>query len=342
MTQGRDVPEFTRQELRKATKFVEGDYTGINPRSFYRKLKRSIEEIQEDNDFKYQTAGSQDGDLNISSEEVGQKTGTVKGRMSASSDWRNIGAGELEYRPYGPQGAAGIILGIVLLLLGLSGAGTIWTALGILGSGAGVYGYWQQERETFPIIRQDVIRTLLTGEVSERTTESSNETRTDIFANMSVVFAGDSFVAVDVGALDELDWTFRRELGNQARRWYNQVADTEREQVTIEDGFVWQLKGLADRDIQSHRSTISSAQSGLIGDDSPFEYRQQYTDILEKQLPPETQEKLQSHEENLMLELEELAEDLDIYVEREGLEHTSNVEQRQNSDNPELETGGSS
>lgn len=339
MSQNEKIPEFSRQNLRKATKFVEGDYSGINPRSFYRKLKRSIEEIQEDDDFRYTTQGSQEQNLEIASEEVGQKTGTVKGRLSSTSDWREIGLGQLEYRPYGPHGALGIVLGVIFLLLGISGAGTGWTLLGIIGIGAGAYGYWQKEKETFPILRQDMIRVLLTGEVSERTTESGEHSQTDIFANMSVVFAGDAFVGVDVGRLDELDWAFRRNLVNQVRHWHNQVVETEREEITVESGFIWQLKGFTDRNIQDHRNSIEDIQSNLIGEGAPFEYRVDYSEILEEQLPPETKSDLETHEAELMIELEELAENLDIYVEREGLEHTNKVEQRQGGGNPQLDAG---
>ncbi|MBX0296988.1 hypothetical protein [Haloarcula nitratireducens] len=329
------IGDFTRQDLRKATKFVEGDYNGINPRSFYRKLKRAVEEIQDPRGFKYQTEGTQAADLSIESEDVGQKTGTVKGRLKADSDWLEVGDGELEYRPYGPHGAASIVAGIVMLVLGISGAGILWTILGLAGVGGGIYGYTRRETDTFPIIQQDVIRVLITGEVSERTTEGEHETRTDIFANMSVVFSGDVFVAVDTGGLEELEWTFRREIVNQVKRWHNQVVESEREELQIEEGFIWQLKGLGDRDVKEHRGVIEGAQSVLIRD-APFEYRVAYTDLLEEQLTPEMQENLRTHETELMAELEELAEDVDVYVEREGLQHTSRLEGSSGDPNPQL------
>jgi predicted house-cleaning noncanonical NTP pyrophosphatase (MazG superfamily) len=338
MTQpkGGGVEKFSRQDLRKATKFVEGDYSGINPRSFYRKLKRSIEEIQDQRGFKYDTNGTQDTDLEISSEEVGQKTGTVKARLLAESEWLGVGNGELEYRPYGPHGAAGSIAGVVFLLLGISGAGVIFTILGIIGIAAGIYGYTRKERDTFPIIRQDMIRTLITGEVSERTQESEGGTRTDIFANMSVVFAGDAFVAVDTADLDELDWTFRRELVNQVRRWHNKVVANERETLQVEEGFIWQLKGWTDRNVNEHRGAVEGAQRSLIHN-APFEYRVAYTELLEEQLTEEMREALQTHEVELMEELEELAEDVDVYVEREGLQHTDRLEGGSDDSPPKLE-----
>lgn len=339
MTQSEEggIDKYSRQDLRKATKFVEGDYNNVNPRTFYRKLKRSVEEIQDSRGFKYQTQGTQEQDFSIQSEEVGEKTGTVKGRLLAESDWLEVGDGELEFRPYGPHGAAGIVLGAVFLLLGLSGGSPFWTLIGILGLGGGVYGYTRKERETFPIIRQDMIRALLTGEVSERTREDESGTRTDIFANMSVVFAGDAFVAVDTGGLEELNWNFRREVVNQVKRWHNQVVASEREERAIESGFIWQLKGWTDRNVNVHRGIIESAQSVLIRD-APFNYRVAYTDLLEEQLTPDMQEALRTHEVELMDELEDLAEDVDVYVEREGLQHTSQLEEGAKDSPPELES----
>lgn len=316
---------FSRQKLRKATKFVEGDYRGINPRSFYRKLKRSLEEIQDSNGFKYDTEGDQKKDLKIVSEDVGQKTGTVEGRLKATSDWIQVGDGVLEYRPYGPHGAAGLVVGISCLLIGLSGGGAAWTVLAILTGGAGIFGYLQEEKGEFPIIRQDMIRVLVTGEVSERTREGEEETRTDIFANMSVVFAGDVLVAVDQGELDELDWPFRRELIKQVKKWHNQVVETEQEELTIEEGFVWQLKGITDRSADEHLRQLHAAQNKFVSDDR-FTYRFDFANLLEEQLPPEMQEKLKTYEGDLMDELEHLAENVDVYVEREGLQHTHRID----------------
>lgn len=329
------IPNFTRQELRKATKFVEGDYSGINPRTFYRKLKRGIEEIQVDRGFKYQVDGDQDRDLEIASEEVGQKTGIVKGRMRATSDWLEVGNGALTYRPYGPHGALAIIIGLVLAVAGLADNRMGLAALGVVLGAVGAYAYSQKDRDAFPIIRQDMIRTLMTGEVSERTTEEDNQTRTDIFANMSVVYAGDAFVAVDTGRLEALDPNFRRELVKQVKKWHNQVVETDSEKLPIESGFMWQLKGWFDRDVKTHRGVIEGAQNRLVHE-APFQYRMRYTELLEEQLTPEMRNTLEEHKEHLMVELEEIARDVDVYVEREGLEYTSQVE-GSTAEEPELE-----
>ena len=224
-----------------------------------------------------------------------------------------------------------------MLLIGVSGAGTEVTAIGVLIGLAGAYGYTQKERQPFPIIRQDMIRVLMTGEVSERTTREDGQERTDIFANMSVVFAGDAFVAVDTGGLEGLNWNFRRTLVNQVKTWHNDVVQTDREKLPIESGFMWQLKGWFDRDVQTHRGIIEGAQQTLVRN-APFEYRMRYTELLEQQLTPEMQDTLEEHKDDLMTELEELAEDIEIYVEREGLQHTSKID-GSTGENPQIGPG---
>lgn len=308
---------YTRQNLRKATKFVEGDYTGINPRHFYRTLKRSLEEIQSNNGFKYQTQGNQDQHLDISSEEVGSKTGTVDGRLMAESDWELIGNGTIEYKKYGPHGALGIVASsLFILVAGLQSA--VLGALGILGLIGSGYLYFQTETGEFPVIRRDAIRALMTGEVSERTLEGAGESRTDIFANMSVIYAGDTFANVHTGELEDLDWTNRWALMNQVKKWHNRIANEE-QQVDVSDGFVGYLKAWTDRSVNQHRSTIKSLQGRLNGH---FDARTAYTDLLLKQLPTTVRDDLEAHQNELLDELEELAEDMEVYVDREGLKQT--------------------
>lgn len=312
------VPEYNRQSLRKATRFVEGDYRGINPREFYRRLKRSLEEIQEGNDFKYETRGVQDRDLQIKSEEVGQKTGRVEGRLIAESDWNQIGNGTLEYKPYGPHGALGMVVGALIAAATAIGGQTIIAAVGIVVMIASGYFYFQTEEASFPVVKRDVIRVLMTGEVSERTLDDEDETRTDIFANMSAIFAGDTFVNVYTGGIDQLDWTFREELVRQVKRWHNQIVVDE-QRLEVNDGFGALLTSWSNRSAQSDRATIEAIQESM---NDSFEVRLEYTDKLLEQLPTQVQDDLSDQQDTLRSELEELAENMDVYVEREGLERT--------------------
>lgn len=308
--------DYSRQDLRKSTKFVEGEYTGINPRQFYRSLKRSLEEIQEGNDFKYETTGTQTDDLSIESEEVGEKTGRVRGRLSAESDWRVIGQGQLDYKPYGPHGALGMVVGGLLFLVGLTGE-VIIAIFGLILLLGGGYLYFQTETGAFDIKRQDEIRALMTGEVSERTIDEGDETRTDIFANMSVIYAGDTLLLVPVDQLEDMTWTLRWTLANQVTHWYNRTVEKEEDRVEVQDGFLGHLTAFSDRSAQSARDTIVRYQNRIATD---FEMGVAYTGILEDTLPPGVRDELSAHQDALLDELEDLSQEMEVYVEREGLE----------------------
>lgn len=313
------VPDYTRQDLRKATRFVEGDYRGINPREFYRRLKRRLEEFQVANDFKYQTYGDQREDLNILSENVGEKTGRVEGRQVAESDWELIGNGSLEYKPYGPHGALAIVVGLLLTLVGGLAPDMRVAALGIVAVLAGGYLYLNTEEGSFPLVRRDVIRVLMTGEVSERTIDDDDETRTDIFANMSVIYAGDTLVNVYTGDMDDMSWTLRFALMNQVKRWYNSiVAEDYRKDVS--DGFFGHLGAWTSRSVRDHRKPIEELQADF---ENSFELREAYTDTLLDELSEAMQNQIDEQHDELRAELEELADEMDVYVDREGLEPTA-------------------
>lgn len=332
MSSDSTVPKYSRQDLRKATRFVEGDYKGINPREFYRRLKRRLEEIQTANDFKYETRGEQRSDLKILSEEVGEKTGRVEGRLVAEADWALLGEGSLEYKPYGPHGALSIVLGLLIAIVGAVGNQLAVSALGIVVLLGGGYLYFKTEDGAFPLVRKDVIRVLMTGEVSERTIDDADETRTDIFANMSTIYAGDTIVNVYTGTyneetlagdysgdITELSWPLRRALVKQVKRWHNEIVVSD-QRLSVSDGFFDQLSAWSNRDMESDRRTIEKIQSSI---NDSFEVRLRYTETLLQQLSGHVAEDIEKQQQDINEELEELAEDMDVYVEREGLTRTA-------------------
>lgn len=305
--------DYTRQDLRKATKFTEGDYRGINPREFFRSLKRSLEEIKDqEGDFKYTTHGGRNESLAIESEEVGSKTGTVEGRLVAQSEYEDIGSGSLEFKRYGPHGAWMIIIGLILALP------TIGVTLII--SIIGLYLYLKEERGEVPLLRQDVIRVLKSGEVSERTIADKQEKRTDIFANLNVIYAGDTFIKVDTDELEEYPLSHRKAIVKEVAKRYNRITDDEDLEREVSDGlmgnFIAHLKSVANLSVEPDVREIGELQGIL---NSKFEYRVQYSEQLLRLLPTDTENELEAHQEGIMDELEELAEDMDVYVEREGI-----------------------
>lgn len=324
-----EVQEYTRQDLRKATRFAEGDYRGINPREFYRRLKRRLEEVQTASDFKYETYGDQQRDLQILSEEVGSKTGRVEGRLVASSEWGLLGAGKLEYRPYGPHGALAIVVGLLIGIVLGAAEGMAWGIAGIVIVLGGLYGYFQTEIDGFPVARKDVVRTLMTGEVSERTLEEEDEQRTDIFANMSVIYAGDTFVNVytgelgptidDVDSFQDLPWGLRIELIRQVQMWHNRIV-VEEQEVDVKGKFLAHLSAWSNRDVSRQRRTIDRIQEAI---NESFDVRLEYSNVLLEELGAAVRDDIKEQQEEINAELTELADDMDVYVEREGLEHTA-------------------
>lgn len=328
------VPEFTRQELREVDTFVEGDYSGINPRGFYRKLKRRLEEIQGESGFKYQTRGHQDTDLVIDKENVGNKTGTITGRLEAFSDWEPLGFGTLTYRPYAGYGVVSVLLGMLLFIQISSDLGVGFIGLALIG--AGIYGYRQTETGEFPITEQNVVRVLLTGEVSERKVTEDGVQKTNMHSEMSVVFAGETFIRVDTAQIDGLHWALRRKLVEEVKQWNNDIARNPDDRVPTASGIIWQLKGVVDRSLNDHRNEIDRIQNKWW--DAGFEKRVAFNERVREELTEEYREKLQDHEQNIILELEDLAEDLDIFIEREGFDRVETLEQSQ-QESPELEAG---
>lgn len=331
MPDDNEVPKYTRQSLRKATRFSEGDYKGINPREFYRRLKRRLEEVQTENDFKYQTRGNQRSDLNIISEEVGEKTGRIEGRLMGESDWVLLGTGKLDYKPYGSYGALSVVVSLLFGFFAALAQSTFLIVLSVLGIVGGLYLYFQTESGEFPVARKDVIRVLATGEVSERTIEDTDEERTDIFANISVIYAGDSFVNVLFSTIDpqyadrvtefeDLNWHLRWEIVNQVKRWANDIIDDEDEEFEIDDGFTGRLSAVFSHSVSDDRDQIAEVQSKM---NSDFDDRLEYTDKLLNELGSGVRSDIDQQKEEISRELEELAEDMDVYVDREGLEHTS-------------------
>lgn len=321
------VEKYSRQNLRKVSKFVEGDYNGINPREFYRRLKRRLEEIQTSDGFKYNTIGTQDFDLEIISEEVGEKTGRVEGRHKAESDWEIVGTGELEYKKYGPHGAWLIVIGAVVGIAAVLIGELLWSAIGLVSLVAGVYLYAQDDNGEYPVARKDIIRTLITGEVSERTIESEREERTDIFANMSVIYAGDIFVNIYterpkpgetvVPEFEELDWTLRRKLVKEVKNWYNSIVPKERE-VPVEDGFIDALSAWSNRSVGNDRREIDKIQNIV---NQSFDYRVEYTEQLLHNVQPRVRVMIEEQHLEIEEELSNLAKDMDVFVDREGYQH---------------------
>lgn len=314
-----ELMQFDRQELRKASRFIEGDYSGINPRKFYRALRRKLGEIQEDGDFKYHITGDRDHHLEIRSEAVGDKTGVVTGRLRATSEQAPVGPGTTWFRPWGPYGALLSVIGAFVTILGLQWM-VFWVA-GPLTVAAGLYLFAQEELGEIPLKSRDSIRTLIEGEVSEKTINTESGTRTEMSGSMSVIYSGDVFLEIPPEDFRDLSWSLRIEILSKLRVWEGRISKddpitskgTEPQETSA--GFVDCIRAFAQHDASWAARRLKRFQERLQGD---FESRQEYAEILTGLLAaPDVRD---SELNKIVDELESLKGGMEVYVDREGLQ----------------------
>lgn len=312
--------DFRRQELRQASRFLEGDYEGINPREFYRHLRRQLEELQRGDDFKYATMADREHDLAIRQEAVGDKTGVVTGRMEAISDWAPIGPASLSYRPWAAIGVLSLLIGGLLTVFGfVSWAFYIVGPVAMLG---GIIMFLHEGVSDVPIEQRDTIKTLIEGEVSEKTIQAKEGKRTEMSANMSVIYAGDVFLRVSSHRLSDLPWGLRTELVHTVSDWYNQAIDGQASGTSnpAEEVSTDVLRSLTAWSHLSAHHTAKKLNQLQRRIHRSFKNRQAYADFLNQLLQDRGFRERELSE--VMDELEALKGGMDVYVDREGLEST--------------------
>jgi len=158
---------FNRGVLRRSEKFIEKDFSEVNPRELVRKTRRKIQDLSRDQDkFKFEV--KQDP-VEISDESVGESSGYARGGIKAHFERPDHDGGIVEYKPYYGKGKLALGGGLVVSLAGLGIESNIITLLGIIASVGGVYGTVYSEYETFNIKIVSKLRSLVLGEVSEKT-----------------------------------------------------------------------------------------------------------------------------------------------------------------------------
>ena len=300
---------FTRQDLRNSTNFLEGDYNGINPRKFYRSLKRSLEEIQSNGNFKYNTKGEDDVDLKITKEGVGDKTGQVVGRILATSTPEPVGVINVQYRVNSPwiilAGSVLFIIGILLLELLF-----LFVSLIII-----FYGYSKfSEMSTFqfPVQSLDNIRILMSGEVSERTVKQNDECITDIFANMSVIYSVNSVLTLPSDKIMTLSNHKADMVIKTLKQWYHENNGMD---LDHNEGFIHDIMNAYSKpDPEYFRSLLNRIQYYVSSD---IDLIIKYNEFLKSKIVDNTH--LNRGNDALMSELRKLSENVDIFVKREGL-----------------------
>lgn len=290
---------YERENLRESSIYTEYEYHGINPRKFFRHLKKTLENVSSDSGYKYKTVGG-DSSFSLKNESLGESTGTVKGRLAAYSDTYQLGQGEITFKPYGPFGVWAMVVGIVLAFpTGF---------LSLILTGVGWYYHRKEKQGGVPYCGQDTIRILISGEATERTIEDGQEQVTDVFADMDAIFASNISTRINKDEFDSFDRTRQIAIANQLSDWYNEISSnsTNKNKYTH---FTFSF----GEEIWEH---INEIQVEL--NQNP-ETRDELLRRVLNDVPSNFQDTVEEHQNLFTSELEELANNMNIYVENEGI-----------------------
>lgn len=186
---------YDRQDLRHGNAFAEFDYQNIDPRTYFRSLKRDIQEVTVGNSYKYAVQEPDGENPAVTPENVGSRAGRIQGRLVARTNWEKFAGGQTQEES-SPIGA--IIAGVIGALLVIGGLALRGTAQGaVIGLGiivllvAGLLYYLNE-----PNVKQNEyyfrkrVRILARGEVAEHAASESDPA--DVVASdLSVICSED-------------------------------------------------------------------------------------------------------------------------------------------------------
>ncbi|MDY6777956.1 MAG: hypothetical protein SVU32_04765 [Candidatus Nanohaloarchaea archaeon] len=201
---------FNRGVLRKSEKFIENDFTKINPRELHRKTRRKIQDLAaEEGTLKFEI---KDDPFEVSKEDVGEASGFARGGIKAHFERPDHDGGIIDYKPYAGLGKKLLTLGL-LAGIGVAGYqyGSTQASLPLppppsylphIGAAAllltliGLAGMLYSEYETFNIMLVSKLRTLILGEVTEEKIEKEEKTQTQVQGDITMMTAADTDIAM--------------------------------------------------------------------------------------------------------------------------------------------------
>lgn len=309
-SEGSSPLSFTRRTLQSSSRSLVTEYEGVNPHKFYRGLRAKLTELRGHRDPPYEVVAQRARDLSFDPEAAGEGTGAFTGRLQARSKTPSLGPARLDHRPWAPQAAGVVALGLVLTSLGL-----VWNLFAFLGlavTGAGAALFTRTREGTVPLQRRDVISVLVEGEARESVREGPTGRSCELSAEMGVHYAGDVFLTIPPHEIPELDWGLRAELGNRAARWEALLDDGP---APSEDGvatrFLDACRAWALLDDEWTRRRVERLQREVR---ASLAVRQAHTELLADLRAADARDR---ELDRIGRELETLANEMDAYVERE-------------------------
>lgn len=302
---------FTRRTLEQAARRRETDHEGVNPHKFYRALRSSLAELRGQRDPPYEVVGQRARDLQFDPDAAGDRTGAFTGRVQARSQTPALGPAVIDHRPWGPHGAGLVGLGVLILCFGLLSNPMVLLGAATTLLGIGLFSH--TEEAEVPLERRDVLSALVEGEARETVQRTATGERSQLTAEMSVLYAADVFLTIPPDRVAELPWAVRAELANRRDRWKTELAGG-REPEPVDGpamGFVDALRAWTLLDGDWTRSRIQGLQRDVR---RSLPKRQAHTELMSKLRPTD----VRSRElDRLDRELAAWANDMQAYAASE-------------------------
>jgi hypothetical protein len=290
---------FTRRALEQAARCREADHEGVNPHKFYRGLREHLVRLRGPRDPPYEVLGQRARDLRFDPDAAGQRTGAFTARMQARSTTPALGPALLDHRPYGPQGAGLAGIGLLVVCFGLVSDPLLLLGSALTLVGLGIFSH--TDEATIPLQRRDVVSALVEGEARESMRSTPSGQRSELSAEMGVVYAGDVFLQIPARQVSQLPWAVRTELANRRSRWSRALADDRETDGDVATGFLDALRAWTLLEGEWTRHRIESLQREARGS---LRRRQTYTRLLSRMRPTDVRSR----------ELDRIERDLDAWA----------------------------
>lgn len=264
------MAKFTKQreKFREFSQYAEIDRTRIDPRKFYRKTKRELQELVDEDGYRYSLTEDSDSTVRFDPTEICDRTGLVEGELSAASDWQTVYSDEETYSSSGLSTIIGIVLGAFGVFLGLAGifigdgagivVGLLALALIAVGVLAIYYSSTRTERTTYQYRR--LVKVLVQGEATTAEVKTDSHTYPDLRSDISIIYAHDDrFRRVSNG---ESRMITRPELPEEVATQFKQESTSIIDELLEEsDEIDWYVNRTLGEEVESTHQTTEETPS---------------------------------------------------------------------------------
>lgn len=268
---------FTRRSVEASARTRRSRFHDANPHRVYRLLRGQLTTLREGS---LEAVGDRSRDLTEDAP-AADRAGAYTGRLQAHVESPSPAGARVRHRPWGPQGALLVALGVLVGLFGPLHAiiALAATALGL--TGIGLFAVTREAE--IPLVRRDVVTVLLRGEAAETEQTTPEGSQVRLAGEADVHYGGEPFLRVDEARVGDLGWPLRAELANRCARWQD-PREAEPRPDEVATSFLDALRAWTQLDPDWTRQEIDHAQHDL---QANLPDRQAYAEVLAALRPTE-------------------------------------------------------